>query len=160
AHQAAAAPPRARMPARDCLTTPRPAANSAAFDTGSTGRGRPRRRAGVLDLAARMTLLDALDDPALFAPCFPRPAWNAWRGFAAALHGLGMSGAERAVYAAATGRQTPPTARAREAWVICGRRSGKSRIASAIAAYTAALADTSMLAPGETGVVLVCAASK
>src|SRR5262249_13589296 len=118
------------------------------------------RRAGVLDLAARMTLLDALDDPALFAAYFPRPAWNAWRAFAAALYGLGMSAAERVVYAAATGRQTPPTARAREAWVICGRRSGKSRIASAIAAYTAALADVRGLAPGEEGVILIAAASK
>ena len=38
-----------------------------------------------------MTLLDALDDPALFAPAFPRPHWNAWRAFCAALYGLDMS---------------------------------------------------------------------
>jgi hypothetical protein len=44
--------------------------------------------------------------------------------------------------------------------VVAGRRSGKSRTASVIAAYAASLADVSMLAPGETGVVLICAASK
>jgi hypothetical protein len=60
-------------------------------------------------------------------PYFPLPAWSAWRASGAALYGLPMSAAERAVYATATGRQEPPTARAREAWVICGRRSGKSR---------------------------------
>jgi hypothetical protein len=31
------------------------------------------------------TLLDALNDPALFAPCFPAPSWTAWRAFCAAL---------------------------------------------------------------------------
>jgi hypothetical protein len=107
-----------------------------------------------------MTILDALDDPALFASAFPSPAWDAWRAFCSALYGLPMTPAEFATYAACTGRQTPPTIRSREGWVICGRRSGKSRIASAIAAYTAALADVSMLAPGETGVVLICAAAK
>jgi hypothetical protein len=49
---------------------------------------------------------------------------------------------------------------ASEAWVVCGRRSGKSRIASAIAAYIAALAPTTTLAPGEWGTVLVCAVDK
>ena len=44
--------------------------------------------------------------------------------------------------------------------MICGRRSGKSRCASVIAAHVAALADVSKLVPGETGVVLICAASK
>jgi hypothetical protein len=109
---------------------------------------------------ARMTLLDALDDLALFAPAFPRPAWDAWRVFCRALYGLPMSAAEHATFAACTGRQTPPTTRARECWTIAGRRSGKSRIASAIATYTAALADVSTLAPGEVAAVLVCAASK
>jgi hypothetical protein len=114
----------------------------------------------VLRLGARMTLLDALDDAALFQPYFPLPAWSAWRAFGAALYGLPMSAAERAVYTACTGREQPPTARAGEGWVIAGRRSGKSRTASVIAAYTAALADTSMLAPGEPGTVLICAATK
>lgn len=43
-----------------------------------------------------MTLLDALDDPALFAPHFPRPSWDAWRAFLAALYALPMTAADLA----------------------------------------------------------------
>jgi len=64
------------------------------------------------------------------------------------------------VFRACTGRQTPPTTPATEGWVVCGRRSGKSRTASAIATYLAALAPTDALAAGEWGVVLVCAVDK
>jgi hypothetical protein len=91
---------------------------------------------------ASVSLLDALSTPDLFGPFFPAPAWDAWRVFCAALAGLPVSEADQALFTSCTGRQTPPATPAREAWVICGRRSGKSRIAAAIAAYTAALAPT------------------
>lgn len=107
-----------------------------------------------------MQLLDALDDDRLFAPFFPSPAWDRWRTFLRALTGVPLAPAELPLFQQSTGRDTPPTSPASEAWVICGRRAGKSRVASVVAAYVAALADTSKLVPGETGVVLVCAVDK
>jgi hypothetical protein len=106
------------------------------------------------------TLLDALDDPAFFGELFPTPSWTAWRAFCAALYGLDMPAAQLDVFRRCTGRQDTPTRPASEAWVVCGRRSGKSRIAAAVATYTAALAPTTTLAPGEWGTVLVCAVDK
>jgi hypothetical protein len=106
------------------------------------------------------TLLDALDDPQLFGSVFPSPSWDAWRVFCRALYGLPMGSDQAALFQRCTGRQCAPTTAASEAWVVCGRRSGKSRIASAIAAYIAALAPTTTLAPGEWGTVLVCAVDK
>jgi hypothetical protein len=106
------------------------------------------------------TLLDALDDPALFGSVFPSPSWDSWRVFCRALYGLPMAEDQRALFTRCTGRQRAPTTPASEAWVIAGRRSGKSRIAAAVAAYSAALAPTAVLSPGEVGVVLVCAVSR
>ena len=61
-----------------------------------------------------MTILDALDDPALFAPLFPEPeTWAAWRAFLAAVYALPMTEVERAIYTKHTGRETPPAAPAR-----------------------------------------------
>jgi hypothetical protein len=107
-----------------------------------------------------LSLLDALDSEELFGSVFPKPSWNAWRGFCAALYGLPMPPAQLNAFRASTGRSRAPTTPASEAWVIAGRRSGKSRIASAIATYIAALAPTTTLAAGEVGTVLVCAVSR
>jgi hypothetical protein len=52
----------------------------------------------------------------------------------------------------------PPARRVRELWCTVGRRSGKSRIAAALAVYAAAFVPH-RLAPGEVGTVLVLAAS-
>lgn len=107
-----------------------------------------------------MTLLDALDAPDVFGPAFPSPDWDAWRTVARALYALPMSAADLVTFQACTGREGAPTIPATEAWIVAGRRSGKSRIAAAVAAYTAALAPTDHLAPGETGTVLVCATTR
>jgi hypothetical protein len=106
------------------------------------------------------TLLDALDDPAFFGELFPKRSWGAWRAFVAALYGLPLPEGSLPLFRACTTRQDAPTRPASEAWVVCGRRSGKSRIAAAVATYTAALTPTTALAPGEWGTVLVCAVDK
>jgi hypothetical protein len=108
---------------------------------------------------ARRSLVDALDgDP--FGPLFPSPSWDRWRVFAKALVGAPLVGVEVDVYRACTGREAAPTSPATEAWVVSGRRSGKSRIAAAIACYMAAFADVTRLAAGEVGVVMVIAVDK
>jgi hypothetical protein len=105
-----------------------------------------------------MTILEALDDPELFAPHFPGASWGAWRAFLAAIFALPMDEAARACVRAATGRAAP-AAPVREAWVIVGRRGGKSRIAALVAVFLSVLR-TYRLAPGEVGVVQVLAADR
>jgi hypothetical protein len=63
------------------------------------------------------------------------------------------------LYQQATGRETPPGAPAREVYLICGRRAGKSRIAAAIAVYEA-LFPRVKLAPGEVGTVALIAVDR
>jgi hypothetical protein len=109
-----------------------------------------------------VTILEALDDPELFGPAFPAPrTWTAWRAFLAALFALPMSPAEAACYARHTGRTAPPAAPAREAWVVVGRRGGKSRVAALVAVYLAAFRSyAALLAPGEQGTLPIIAADR
>src|SRR5207249_1041420 len=74
-----------------------------------------------------MTILDSLRDPALFGTAFAGPTWDAWRVFLAACFGLPMTPAQMEVFRQHTGREQATTSRAREAWVIAGRRAGKSQ---------------------------------
>jgi hypothetical protein len=78
-----------------------------------------------------------------------------------AAFGEKLNRAERRAFNAVAGSRKPPRERVRELWLILGRRSGKSRMAAALAVYVSLLTDArSRLAPGELGVVLVLAASK
>jgi hypothetical protein len=95
------------------------------------------------------TLLDALDDRQLLGTAFASPSWDSWRAFCRALYGLPMPPAQLELFRRCTGRSDAPMRAASEAWVVCGRRSGKSRSASAVATYVAALAPTTTLAPGD-----------
>ena len=109
-----------------------------------------------------MTVLDAMADPALFASAFPpTKSWAAWRSLPAACFGLPMTDEQRACYREHTGRQTPTTRPAREAWLIVGRRGGKSRIAALVAVYLACFRDyRPVLAPGERGTLPIIAADR
>jgi hypothetical protein len=82
-----------------------------------------------------------------------------WRAALAAIHGLPMAADELAVYEAHTGRQTPPTTPAREAWFIVGRRGGKSRVAALLTVYAACFTRYA-LAAGERGVAMMIAADR
>jgi len=110
-----------------------------------------------------MNVLDAMRDPALFGSAFANADdWRAWRVFLAALFALPVSDpADVALYRECTGRHALPTTPAREAYVIAGRRGGKSRIAALVAVYLATFEDYSrLLAPGERGTVAVIAADR
>src|SRR5262245_49375007 len=76
----------------------------------------------------------------LFAPWFSGSSWNAWEAFLKALFAIPMSEAEKSYFSIHTQRERPPQA-IKEAWVICGRRGGKSIIASLIAVYLAFFVD-------------------
>ena len=55
-----------------------------------------------------MNIIDAIDDPLVFAKHFRGDTWNVWRVFLCALFGLPMSHEQFAVYRAHTGRSSPP----------------------------------------------------
>jgi len=87
-----------------------------------------------------VTLVEALEDPALFgqlAPFRNLDSWTRWLAFLRALFALPLSEAEHAVYAHHTGRETPPAVLPSEAYVCAGRRSGKTYMAALIATYLA-----------------------
>jgi hypothetical protein len=99
------------------------------------------------------TILEVMDH--VFAKWFAGESWLAWRVFLAALFALPMSQAELAIYTKHTGRITPPTMPAREAWVCCGRRAGKSIVAALISTYLSAFRDwTPFLGPGEVATAM------
>jgi hypothetical protein len=80
------------------------------------------------------TIVDALDDEALFAPSFRGPSWNGWRTILKAAKALPMTAEEIAFFRTVAGDRAPPEKCVREIWVASGRRSGKDSIASLIAA--------------------------
>jgi len=109
-----------------------------------------------------LTILDAIRDPALFGPWFRDPStWRAWFSFLAALFALEMDAESLALYQRHTERKTHPTEPASEAWVIVGRRGGKSLIAALVAVFLSVFRDYSLvLAPGERGTVMCLAADR
>jgi hypothetical protein len=109
-----------------------------------------------------MDLLTATQDENLFKPWFRDPAtWSAWWVFLKALFGQPLEEEELAVYTRCTGRAVAPEEPASEAWLICGRRSGKSFILSLIAVYLATFKDwRPYLAPGEHATIMVIACDR
>jgi hypothetical protein len=108
-----------------------------------------------------MNILHALDDRQVFAPFFKGDSWSAWRVFLAALFALPMTDAELAIYREHTGRTEPPTQPSNEAWLICGRRSGKSYILATVSVFLACFHDwRPFLGPGERATIMVIAADR
>ena len=108
-----------------------------------------------------LTILEALDDPHLFAPFFRGNTWQPWRAFLAALFALPMDEATLALYRHHTGRQEPPQTAFKEAALAIGRRGGKSRVLASIATFLACFRDYAPhLAPGEVATVAVIAADR
>ena len=72
-----------------------------------------------------------------------------------------MSAAERTVYTEHTGRVDVPNEQAREAWLICGRRSGKSLVAAFIAVFLSCFRSyAEHCAPGEFVTVMIVAVDR
>jgi hypothetical protein len=108
-----------------------------------------------------MNILGAIDDPLLFGQHFRGDSWAPWRAFLAALFGLGLSDNQASIYRECTGRAESPRGPLNEAWLICGRRAGKSFILALIAVYLACFHDyRRYLAAGEVGTVMVIAADR
>ncbi len=108
-----------------------------------------------------MNLIQAMRDPKVFAAFFRGSTWTAWFAFVAALFGLPMTAQQLAIYQQHTGRSTVPTAPSHEAWLVVGRRGGKSFILAVIAVFLACFKDwRAYLGPGEVGTVMIVAADR
>jgi len=107
-------------------------------------------------------ILEAISHPGWWGAWFPRPdEWVAWRAFLSAVFALPMDSAQLEIYRACTGRTEPPTVPAREVWAPTGRRGGKTRIASTVAAHLAVFVDWRRhLAPGERATIMLLAADR
>jgi hypothetical protein len=76
-----------------------------------------------------VNILQAMSDKKLFRPWFKDPAtWNAWRAFLALLFNLPMDAEQTAIALACTGLETLPEQPFSEAWLVVGRRGGKSLV--------------------------------
>jgi len=109
-----------------------------------------------------MNIIEAFNDPSLFRKHFrDLTTWWAWQAFLAALFALPMSEAAATLYQECTGCIALPLRAFTEAFLICGRRSGKSRILALIAVFLACFVTwTAKLSPGEVGFVVIVAADR
>lgn len=105
-------------------------------------RGAQRARGEALPL----TIIEALEDRNLFGglPAFrDLSTWRPWLVFLRAAYGEPLESDDLELFRKHTGRTTydPPSGGFPEVCCIVGRQSGKTRIASTIAAYEAVLAE-------------------
>lgn len=107
-----------------------------------------------------MTTLDrALTDRNLLGAALGSPlSWTRWLSVLRAAYALPMTPADLANFSEVAGGRKPPTKRVNQLWCCVARRSGKSRIAAALAVYTATFLKHK-LAYGEVGTALVLASS-
>ena len=82
-------------------------------------------------------------------------SWSSWRAVLKAAFALELSDDERLLFASLAGGRSLPTTRVSELWCVAGRRSGKSRIASAVSCWLACAAPRDRLASGEIGEVVL-----
>ena len=107
-----------------------------------------------------LTIIRAMNDPALFKPWFKGKSWGNWKVFLKALFSLPMTPKDRKVFKQFTGRTKPPK-QVREAWLPVGRRGGKSIISALVAVYLACFREYGeYLGPGERLTISVIAADR
>lgn len=107
-------------------------------------------------------IVTAMKDPNLLGAAFKdlKP-WRAWMKFLRVLFAQPLGKKSRAFYRKCTNRTKDPEKQFREAFLVVGRRAGKSRILALVATYLAAFFDwRPFLAPGELGMIIIVAADK
>src|SRR5262245_44453245 len=103
-------------------------------------------------------IIRALNDNKLFGRYFKAESWNAWRVFLAALFGLPLTYDQLQLFKQFTGRTTAPTSPLQEAWLVVGRRGGKSFVLAVIAVFLACFKNwRPFLGPGEVGAIMIIA---
>jgi hypothetical protein len=108
------------------------------------------------------TIIEALESREFFLPVIKTPeTWRSWEMFLRALYGLPMTSEEQVLFERCTRRRYEAGRQFHEAYCVCGRRGGKSRIASIICAYEAIFGNWSeRLGAGETGWIFCIACDR
>jgi hypothetical protein len=111
---------------------------------------------------ASLSITRAFDDKHLLGSVLSNPnTWQAWRAFLCALFALPMSDTEADIFRACTGRAESPDKPFNEAWLVCGRRAGKSFTLAVIAVFLACFREwRPHLAPGERATIMVIATDR
>src|SRR5262245_2258615 len=111
---------------------------------------------------ATTTIIDACHDRELFGRWFKNAeTWRPWFAFLAVLFGLPTTAEQRELYQRCTGRTDTPTEPVTEAWLVCGRRAGKSFVLALVAVFLACFRSYAHhLGPGERATVLVIATDR
>lgn len=105
-----------------------------------------------------MNIIRALNDPKVFGSYCCSYTWTAWRVFLAALFGLPLGYDQLQLFKQCTGRSVAPTSPLQEAWLVVGRRGGKSFILAVVAVFLACFRDwRPYLGPGEVGTIMIIA---
>jgi hypothetical protein len=105
------------------------------------------------------TIDQALADQRLLGSALGNPSsWGTWLVVLKGAFGLPLDDGELATFRKIGGARPPPRKRVRELWAVVARRSGKSRVAAALAVFLS-LFQRHKLARGEFGYVLVLAAT-
>jgi phage terminase large subunit-like protein len=109
-----------------------------------------------------VNILDAINDENVFARAFKdKHSWEAWTAFLAAVFGLGLTEQQTQTYTRCTNRTVPPSKPASEAWIVAGRRGGKSFILALIAVFLTAFRDwRPFLSPGERATIMIIASDR
>jgi hypothetical protein len=108
------------------------------------------------------SIFDVIGNKQLWAPWFRDTlTWRSWFTFLRVLFGLPLEAADLDLFQQCTGRQKPAPGGYVEAWLICGRRAGKSFVLALVAVFLAVFRSWSAyLAPGELGVIKVIAVDR
>ena len=85
------------------------------------------------------TIRKTLTDKKLFGGVLAGPSWRTWRILLIAAMGEALTDDERETFTKLTGRTQEPLQRVEELCAVVGRRGGKTRAMSVLAAYIACL---------------------
>jgi len=110
-----------------------------------------------------MDIIEAIHDPRFFRSNFKDlRSWRSWSVLLKVLFGLRLeSDEERQIFSACTGLLDSPKRQAKEAYIIAGRRSGKSFMAAIISVFLATFKDWKpYLSPGEKGWIFIIATDR
>jgi hypothetical protein len=111
-----------------------------------------------LGLTVPANIVVAMEDPDWWSPWFEAGDWAPWKACLKAIFGLPLSGSEFSIFRDHTGRDAAPSSQMKEVWAICGRRAGKTRIVSLIAAWLSVFCDwRPFMSPGERASILILA---
>lgn len=94
-----------------------------------------------MSLTKLLSMREALESRDYFAGLLGGKSWRAWRVLLIAIMGEPLVEFERAIFRELTGREHEPGEPVEEFWGIIGRRGGKTRAMSVVAAFLAACCD-------------------